>query len=333
MKMARSDLLQKLLCVSPGIAKRETIQQSACVVLRRGRFYTLSSEIACSIASGLPSDWEGAIRAEKLIDLLEAMTEEEVEVDHELKTLQVRGKHKRAPLVMEDQVVLPVDEVERPRQWTALHEDFVGAVDLVHRCTKKRDEFSFTKECVHVHPDYLEACDNVRMVRYTVPVPVAGATLVRGETLRSLVQLGVTRGSETAAWLHFRNPLGLRLSLRRFVLEDFPPLEQYLLLRGRPIRFPPVLMEAVTRAGILNKDEILIRLSKDKLVVEGISQEGSYREWSKMRYNGPDICFGLHPKLIEQLLKDQAECEVTDTTVRVSQGNKFIFCASVERKS
>ena len=67
--------------------KKETIHQSSCVVLRRGKFYSLSTEIACSITSGLPEDIEGAVRAEKLIAMLESYPDDEIDLNIQAKRL------------------------------------------------------------------------------------------------------------------------------------------------------------------------------------------------------------------------------------------------------
>ena len=58
---------------------------------------------------------------------------------------------------MEREVLLPVDAVEVPEKWRRLPEDFLEAVSIVQQ-TAGRDESQFSLTCVHISPDWVEAC-------------------------------------------------------------------------------------------------------------------------------------------------------------------------------
>ncbi len=209
-QISRKELLHRLLCVEPGLSRRESVQQSTCIVLRRGRFYTMSQEIACSAPSLLPKDFEGAVRADRLMDIVKTLPDDDIDVAVEAKTLFLKaGKSRRTKIVMEEEVVLPVDDVDKPGEWMVLSQDFTEAVDVVHRVCKKPkqgEDSSFLKECVHFHPKYLEACDDRQFCRFPTAAPVSEPVLVRGTSLGVIRQLGMTKGCCTDGWLHFRNP-------------------------------------------------------------------------------------------------------------------------------
>lgn len=333
MKIARKEILNRLLCVEPGISKTGPVAQSNCIVLKRGRLYSQSQEISCSIVSELPKEMEGAIRAERLIDLLKALPDDELDFSVDEKVVKIKGKGRVTKIPMESEILMPIDEVERPDGWTELGQEFGDAVDLVHRCTVKGDKNSnFTQECVHIHPKWLEASDNTKMIRYTIDTFVGSSVLVRGTSIKTIAQLGMTKGCETESWLHFRNPIGLRLSVRKFALESYPPLEEFLNLRGRKVEFPKTLQEVAERAGIFAEEEggIQIRVSKGSMTVEGKCREGEHSEGRKLKYDGPDLAFRIPHKLIAELVKKHNNIEVTDYSLRVN-GGKFVYATSLER--
>ncbi len=333
MKLNRKEFLHKLLCVEPGVNKQETtIPQTSCIVMRRGRFYSYSQEIACSTLSGLDVEIDGAIRAEKLIAMLEQLPDEEITVVLENNVFKVSTATKhRAKFAMEEEVLLPVDEVERPKDWVLLHEDFTEAVDLVHRCTRKKDVLA--KECVHINKDWLESSDDVRMIRYTVPTFVKDSILVRGEAIKKMVPLGMTKGCETANWLHFRNPMGLRMSIRKFEMEEYPPLGDFLKMRGTKVVLPKGLEQVSSMAGLFVEEDgnIHVSIKAGELTVQGISVEGEYGHTRKSKYEGPDLDFLVPPKLIAELVHKHTQCEVTSSTLRVN-GGKYIYATALEMK-
>jgi hypothetical protein len=332
LKVNRMDFLAKLLMVEPGIAARETIQQSSCVILKRKRLYTLSMEIACSLLSGLPEDMEGAVRAEKLVALLKLLPDEEVDISIVDKILHIKGRRKATyKIPMEAEIVLPVDEVERPINWSELDGDFSESVDLAQRCTIKKTDEGFAKVCIHCHPKWLESCDNRRMIRYPIKTFVKSPVLVRGETFKSIVQMGMTKGCETDNWLHFKNPSGLRMSLRKYNVESYPDLATFLNIRGRKVSFPKGLKEVAERVGLFAEKDLRLTLddSKHALIVEGRSVEGEGYEECKMKWDGDKISFLVPPKMLAELVTKHAECEVTEASLRVD-GGKYVFCSALE---
>lgn len=336
MKINRKELLNRLLAIEPGVSKRESIQQSSCVVLRRGRFYSLSREIACSIISGLPNEYEGAIQAEKLIEMLRHLPEEELEVwiPEGSKSLNIKGKGRVVKLTMEEETVLPVDEVERPdsKGWNKLPEDFGEAISLASKCTKKistKKDVQFLHTCVHIHPQWIEASDNIRLLRYTIPTFVQKPILVRGEIVKEVCDLGVTRGCETESWLHFYSPMGLRVSVLKHPVESYPDLSQFLKLRGRRIALPRGLGDTAETASIINEESIRVTVTEESLLIESISGQGEYTERRRSDYKGIDLTFIVPPKLLGELVQKHTQCEVCEGCLSVN-GGKYQYVTSLE---
>ena len=330
MKLDRRELLQRLLAVSPGIVKSGTTQ-SDCIVLRKGRFYTLSKEIACSLVSGLEPDVEGAVQADRLIELLKQMPDQDVDINIEKGILHLSGlgKARRAKIPMESEILLPVGSVELPKAYTRLSEGFAEAVDLVISCTKKRGEF--LHECLHIHPKYIEASDNIQMARWDIETFVPKSVLVRGQSLKAITQLGMTKGAMTESWLHFVNPMGLRVSVCQWAMEKYPKLDDFLNLRGEKVVLPKLLAGAAMRAGIFaEEDSIGVKLNGDgRVLLESKCGAGEYQEEKVLKYDGPELRFSVPYKLIAKLVEKHNGIEVTECSLRVN-GGKYIYATSLE---
>lgn len=338
--MNRSDLLQRLQAVQPGCAlsdSRGGVLQSSCLILRNGWCYTLNREIACAIGTGLGTI-TGAVHAGTLISLLKSLNEASVSITADAKTLSITSKTDRTRIPL-DPILLPagVDKVERPTNWLPLHNSFSEAVALCERCTKKRIERreEFAKACLHIHPDWIEASDNDHAARYTLPTFVKSPVLVRGTTLKELIPLGCTEASETSRWLHFRNPMGLRFSVRKFEPEQYPDLTSFFDLRGRSVTLPRGLKDAAIRAGIVadsGKSGKLatVTINGEQVLVSASGVMGSYdaSRVSSLPLEGDAFSFPIPTKLLAELTEQRGEVEISPLSIRVSSG-AYCYVTSV----
>jgi len=329
MKLIRQDFLNRVLAVSPGVSK--SIQQSQCVVFRRGRIYSMSREIACSIPSGLSDACEAAIPAETLTEVLKRIPDEEVGIEI-LNGVHVEiksGKGRRSRVTAEEQITLPVGEVKLPYSWDKIPLSVSEGIGMVWQCAARKGDLA--KQCVHVHPSYLEASDNHCLMRFYSKLPIRSAFVIRGTTLRSVAKLGMTGLGVTENHLHFRNPLGLRISLTKWDMNQYPDFSKFLDLRGLRIELPKLLIQMARRAELFANEEtgIHITLANRKLLVEAANVNGNHIEPEKIDYDGQDLSFFLPPSIVEDLLKKSTTCEITDKTLRV-EGESYVYVASLE---
>lgn len=326
----RKELLHRLLCVEPGMSNGDSIQQSDCIIFKKGRFYTMSNELACSIPSKLPIEFEGAVPGKKVLKLLKETVDEEIYVGVEEFVLTLKAKKQSTEIPLE-KPKLPIEDVELPKDWQLLDLYLAQAINLVHRCTKRKAEF--IKECLCFGPTKLEATDNTRMIRYWVKTFVKEPVLVRGSSLKEVVPFGMTKGAETENWLHFRNPTGLRISVHKFEMQQYFDLTEFLKLRGQKVELPKVksIEKAVIRASLFLEEEagITVTISKDGMSIGGKSVEGSHTTTKKIKYDGPTIGFMIPPKLLTELVDLKNVCEVTECSLRIA-GENFVFATPLE---
>jgi hypothetical protein len=331
-KLNRELLLQQLESVQAGLSSREVIEQSSCFIFKEGEVLTYNDEIAARQECCLKVT--GAVQAEPLLAILQKLTEEEIEVTVKDSELVIEGKKRKAGIVMEQEILLPVDRIEQPESWTDLHEDFCDAVQIVVQCAGK-DESQFRLTCIHLTPDHLESSDNFQVSRYSIETDLKEETLVRRDSIKYVVEFNMTELSETESWIHFRNPTGLVLSCRRYADEasEFPDLDPILDFEGTPTTLPKGLSEAVEKAEVFSSEnagenEVTIRLKSGKLRIRGEGASGWFTEVKKLKYDGDELSFQIAPKLLSDLVSRHNECEISKDRLKVN-GPNFVYVTSL----
>lgn len=326
MLVNREKFLHALESVSPGLAARELIEQSGCFVFRAGRVATFNDEVACSMASPL-GQLEGAVVAKPLLELLSKLAEDELDVTPVEGKLQVKGKGRRAEIVLEAEVKLPIEAVEEPSDWITLLPEFLEGLGIVQTVAASGKDSNFVLTCVHLHPDHLEACDNFQAVRYPVQTGVKESCLIRQASAKHVPPLGMTEMSVGAAWIHFRNAAGLQLSCRRWQ-EQYEDLNPIFDCEGSPMTLPGGLNEAVDKAKIFSSDnvesdQVLVKIKDDRLLIRGEGVSGKYEEQRKVNFKG-EVSFMIAPKLLVEITQRTQDCTLGQGRLKVETG-KFTY--------
>lgn len=325
----RAGLLQRLLAVEPGVGRRDNRGQESGIRIKRSWLYTFNIEIGCAIGTLLEPEIDGVVEAKTLIAYLKTLTDPRIEIGEEesgVLTIRSREGQSRLPLMPE----MRWPSLERPERWSRINGELAEAVNLVSKCTRKyrskKDDWQ--KACVHLAPGWLEATDNIKMARYELPTFVEKPVLVRATTLREMIPLGFTEAGETANWLHLRNPLGLRMSLRKWEPEEYPDLSQTLQARGRRVTLPQGLKEAAKRAGIfadVGKEGKFVRVRVSKDGMELFAAAAGAGEHSGSRpigsYAGAAMEFRVNPDLLAELAEQGiTTIEVSPVSLRYQSG-------------
>lgn len=332
MKINRETFLSDLEMVKAGLSPREFIEQSSCFVFQDGQVMTFNDEVSCRKEVGL--SFTGAIQAASLLAILEKMDDPDLMVEeNDRGELEFKGKRKRFGVTKDAEIFLPVDKVETPGKWRELPKEFTEAVGLVQHCVS-RDESKFTLTCIHLHADYIEACDNLQIMRCQLKTGLKDSVLVRGTSLGHIVSLGMDKISLTSSWIHFKNQQGLIFSCRRYS-EGYPSLERMLSFKGNRIVIPKGLAEASDRAAIFAMDKagdplvsVTIREGRIRIVGEGLS--GWFREFKKVTYDGPPMEFLIAPELLKHISEKYDDAQLTEGRLKVIGGG-WEYCTVLGR--
>jgi DNA polymerase III sliding clamp (beta) subunit (PCNA family) len=319
--------------VQPGLTPKAVQEQSNCFVFLNGQVKTYNEEIACSHPTKLPEDVQGAVKALPMLQLLQKLPEDEIIVAVVEGTFLIRGKAKEAGLCMESEIHLPVDTVEPPGKWKKLESDFSEAVEIVQHCAGKDKDREYIFTCVHIHPEWLEACDNVQMVRYNIATPLDRPVLVSRDNLKHIVTMGMTRIAESEHWIHFKNPSGLTLSCLRYLEAGYRNLSPFFQnSKGfKAVAFPKGLAEATEKAEIFSaettekgQNKVIVELTPNKLRIKGQGINGYYTETKKVSWDGKSMLFMIAPQLLAKLVKQHPECQISSGQLKV-EAEKFTY--------
>jgi hypothetical protein len=332
-RIPRQELLAALEAVEPGLSASDILEQSSCVVFRGGWVYSFNDEICTRVRGPLPPDLQGACHGKPVLDSVRRIKADAVDVWVADGRLWVAAGRQRAYARLETEILLPVGLVEKPAGWVKLHPDLLPALTMAHEFAGKDDsQYIFT--CVHLTPEFLEACDSTQALRVKVPTGVREPILVRREAVKAVSSLGVTHMSETPGWVHFRAPARteeddrspeLCLSCRRH-LEEYDDLSANFAFKGNKARLPKELVEAADFAGAHTEQN-----SSDRLVdvwvkpgavrVSGTGNTSGAEQWAKCQYDGDELRFRIAPKMLARIVERYPECEITFNKLKASGGN------------
>ncbi len=332
----RLDLLEALGRVQPGLSKRAFIEQSSCYVFKDGWVICFNDEICCRTKSGLSDDFTGAVHAKPLTDVLNNMSAEEIIVKPTEKKLVLKHGKATIELRMEQEIVLPVDEVSIPAKddWRMIPENFIEAIKLVSEAAATTDE-EFLPQCVHVHTDWIEASDRRQMHRYTLDTGATEPFLVRAKSIAPMVKLDVVKMAETREWAHFRNKT-LVYSCRRHLEEYFNLTKTFELAKGTPAILPSGGEEAAKIAGTFaegkDNDKVTVTLSEGQMLVVGEGPFGKATIPLAMNYKGAEATFRTLPAMLVNLIKSYKDVELAPGKMIV-RGENWTYVVGLGKKT
>lgn len=319
----RVALYNALAIVAPGLAPgRETCEQSSCYVFQDGWVFTFNEEIACRA----PLDFDGvagAVPSKGVLDMLDKLPDDNLTIHNGDTTLVLQGPARRLTLHKQAEIVLPTHLVEMPDEFLPLPPGLVDGCVIAAGCTKK-DSDKFIAQCVHLGPDYVEACDNEQLSRIAVP-GLGCDLLVRGATIRRIGEMHFTHWALTANWVHFTNAANAIFSCRTHQREYIDLNGLLDADPGAPLALPAGLQEIIARANVMSMlavgdDVITVEIKSNRLKVTGEGASGKFEEFVPVQYTGPDIGFVSSPALLAELAKAHSQVFLSSGRLCVRSG-------------
>jgi len=333
MKINRQTFLDDLQMVRAGLSPKEFIEQSSCFVFQDGAVMTFNDEIACRKEIG--GELSGAVPADSLLAILEKLTDPDLKVvENEKGELEFRGKKKRFWLNRTAEIFLPIDRVETPEKWREVPDKFAEAIKAVRPCICT-DETQFILTCVHLHPEYVEACNNKELLRWHIGTGLKRSILVRGSALAQIIDLGMTEMAGTKSWLHFRNPKGLMFSCRKY-MEDYPNLDHILEFKGEPIVLPKTLVEVAERATVFATESsgdplLIVTLTPGIMRILGSGISGGYEEIKKINYHGTSLKFVISPDTLGRVSATYTDAQISKNKLKAIEKGKWEYVTVLGR--
>lgn len=330
--VSREGLLRVLQALRPGLsAKGDMVDSVSVYAFRNGRAYTYNGEILCRAKAPLAKDLEGSVPAGELLDVLGRVPAEEVDLSWTDKEFTIRARRLKVDLPKDGSFDVPVDELPRPETYTPLPPDFPDAVEVVKASAGDVQEAPFAFKCVHLTPRFMESCDQFRMTRYSLELPVTKSHLVLADRFKQLGPLGMTEMAETDGWLHFRNPSGVLAAVRTQDIE-YPDLTDMVKAKGVRMALPKGLITSskVAEAVLASrKDDLSVRLEDGWMKISASTSRGARMfEKRKVGYAGPPVRLAIRPAVLMEIANLSPECVVSDRFLKIDAG-RYVFVASV----
>ena len=324
------ELLNQLEWVVPGLDKKELIEQSSCFVFRDGKVWTFNDEIACSVKCDLKV--EGVVFAEDLMKILRSLKDDKISIDIKQNKLLLQAKQARGATLFSKDILLPIDVVEVPKGWRPLPEEFIDGLKLVHTCASRKSaqaELTY----VHIHPEYIEACDGVQAGRYLVAMPMKNPFLVEESSLRHILTMSPKKIGLTPRWVHFRNAAGFTISCRRN-RDVYENLGELFDVKGEPFTIPKGLKDDISiqewLASRTDDHRVLVTLEKGYMLIRADTSATWWVKRRRVHYDGPRLTFLIDPKLLVAIAEQFEDCEITDKRLLVNCGRlKYVTALGV----
>jgi DNA polymerase III sliding clamp (beta) subunit (PCNA family) len=330
-EIRRSELLESLGLVEPGLSARGYIEQSTCYVFMHGWVTTFNDEISCRARSGLPKEFTGAVNAKKLREVLDKIPDEIVKIDFRETEIVVKAKRKEAGIRLQREILLPVDDVTEPEKedWWKVPDGLKDAIEKAAGAAGTNDE-EFLTVCLNIHPDFIEGSDRFQSCRYHVKTGVEEPFLVRAKSVIHVAKIDPVKMGTTAEWVHFRNDR-LIFSCRR-IMDDFYDLDDEFAFKGKKATLPEngeveAKLTAVFCEGKDN-DKLRVKITDNQMVVRGQDDGGWATVNLGMEYKGPEVSFRILPDMLNQLIKDNRNCEIGPRKLCV-RGDNWVYVTTL----
>lgn len=297
--MNRSELIETIKAVKPGLASKEIIEQSASIIFTGDQIVSNNDEVSVSVK--FESDIEGAVKAETLLKYLESIKDDEINLKTDGKQLLIKAKKTKAGIPIES-IKLDLPDTSKLK-WKKLPDDFLEVVKGCLFCVSN-DATRPDLSSLYITKNGCFATDNFRMIDRQFVSTLGGGFLLPGHAAKTLINYTPTKWSQDNAWLHFK---GDAVFSCRKVDVVYPAVDGAMNIKGKKFKFPVELKELLSRAGVFayNKVDIdrraNIQVADGKLVCRAESELGWCEERLKIDYDGR-LNFDLHPDFLNEIL-------------------------------
>jgi DNA polymerase III sliding clamp (beta) subunit (PCNA family) len=328
MKVDKKQLKGALEIVKPGLANKETIEQTTSFAFLGDRVVTYNDEISISHPiAGL--ELTGAVQAEEMYQLLNKVKTDEIELTITDTEIQITSGRTTAGLALK-LVKLPLEEVEGEKNWKALPKDFIHfAKFAMDSCSTDMSTPKLTCICAHSN-GCIEGSDGYRIAKCQLKEEMPVKTfLVPSSFIPVLANLQPTKIAEGEGWIHFKTELNTEISCRIYD-EEYPDTSSMTKVKGHTVLLPHSTSEVLDRAMVFSKrshflDEVvLIVIEKNRIKVSSESKAGWFKEEINIHYDGPQIAFKITPTLLKDILEETQACIYNDKALKF-EGEGWVY--------
>lgn len=337
MKINKRNLLNALEAVKPGLANKEVIEQSTSFAFLDGYVATYNDVVHLKSPVEELKGFNGTIPAEELYRLLQRVSGEFINIEHQDNEIIITADKAKAGLVLQEEIKLPLQEVPEPETWTKIDkEEFEKALNFVIKTTSQLSHEAILN-CVHFNPrGFVESSDNHRIARFTFQrTTIPNMFLLIAGSVKEALKISPTEMAVGVGWVHFRNDK-VQLSCRTYPGE-FPNTDAFISVQGKSFKFPDNIDSIIDRAAVFassttndnSKASITkIQLQNNTITLSSRNEVGWFEESERVRWPDEPITFHMDGDLLKDVLKKSRDCEYAGNLLRFA-GDNWVYLTTV----
>jgi len=318
MKINREKFLERLSLASLGVSTRGLVEQADAFIFDNGKIKTYSGSVMVEV-KGL-KDIRAAVNPVVLVNLLKKLSDAEIDISQDANgQLVIEGEGKKATLATETDIRLDLTDVPPPGDWVATE---AGVMSQLRRAAQTcgLDESWGAATCVHVTKNVIEASDNFRLFRWEGKTGFTKAMFIPADAIELMSEILPEAVSVNGGWAHFKVS-GATISARGRELEKYPDMSTICDVKGSDVHLPKGLDQISDRAMIVAEGDghatrISVDISPGKGLIKSRSAKGKYRETFKLKYEGPNLSFDVHPKILVEIVEFSPKVVVGENRIR-----------------
>jgi len=345
MQVKREVVRKRLTDASIALTVKEVFEQSSCFVFNEGELVTFDGEVLTRAPSPFNDEITGAVRASDFLKMLQRFPDDEVDISTRGNELIIKGRRRRAGITLMSEILLPYDQVPRPGTMKKVNKDLQESLLQCARVCGQ-DETAPKTTHVHIAKDRVEATDSYRVLQYTLSTGFPGSVLLHASSVfaickQNLVKVGVDKNE---GWCHFQTDDKMIISaiVSREKYYDKEMIDEFFEVEGETVSLPKNLVEILDRASVMDtpsssigdwESQVTLSFSEGQLKVSSRKDGGWFRETKRIKYDGPDIVFTIHPLFLKELIKKTYRVIISkERMLAVIDGLRFVASLEAQEK-
>lgn len=342
-KGLRTNFLEALKFIKPGVANASIVEQSDLVLMDDDKIVSYNDEIA--ISHPFDIGITGGVSADELIKLLQKLPSEDIKINEaedegetqlSISCKDSDGEVIEAGFYMATDITIPnlgIDELDDD-DWFELPSDFIAGVNFCLSSASNNIEAGMLT-CINIEGNTIMSCDNFQATKYEMKDEIDDELILNipKDAAKNLAQYRPTEVAKNDGWIHFRNDVETIYSARIMDM-DYPNVKGLFATKEDDddlvsMTLPKELKKTLLRAEILaDSDEksgnkqVAIKSKKGKLTVSGNGPAGWVTETVKTSFKGNLPEFWICPTLLAAILEIAQEGKLNEQVI-LFEGKNF----------
>jgi len=332
MKVKKSELLDALNKVKPGLAKKEIVEQATHFIFAENEIVTFNDQMC--IMHPFDCDTEFSVKGEEFYKIISNISEDDIDLSMDDGNLKIKTKSTKASLStvvgdtakVEHLVASIRQDIAGKDFWKPLPKEFTQALYLCAFSASK-DLATGVRACVAVKGETVFSADGLRACMYVMDGNLE-ELLIPAKDAMELMKYKVSHYGITDNWIHFKTKDDITFNCKALkgdypykqcsgVFEDVEP----------DMTLPESLKEVVASVTILADGDVDINKMIDVTIEPGLitckaeKERGWITKTVPFEYKGDKVSFQINPIFFAQILQHATELVLLDGKAMFSSGN------------